>query len=90
MGKKPRLGLYYENELIRKRIEYASARRGISTTAYCTRAIEECLVRDGELGSPEEREKYLAEADKQREVLGPLGIPTSEVTRDPRRKRSNK
>jgi len=49
MGKKPRLGLYYENELIKRRIEHACARRGISTTAYCTRAIEECLVRDGEL-----------------------------------------
>jgi hypothetical protein len=86
MGKKPRLGLYYENELIKKRIEYASARRGISTTAYCTRAIEECLVRDGELGTPEERSDFIAEVDKQRKVLGPLGIPTSEVTRDPKRR----
>jgi hypothetical protein len=86
MGKKPRLGLYYENELIKKRIEYASARRGISTTAYCTKAIEESLVRDGELGTPEERKKFIAEVDKQREILGPLGIPTSEVTRDPRRR----
>jgi hypothetical protein len=86
MGKKPRLGLYYENDLIKRRIEFASARRGISTTAYCTRAIEECLVRDGELGSPEERKKYIDELDKRREVLGPLGIPTSEITRDPKRR----
>jgi hypothetical protein len=86
MGKKPRLGLYYENDLIKRRIEFASARRGISTTAYCTRAIEECLVRDGELGSPEERKKYIDELDKMREVLGPLGMPTSEITRDPKRR----
>jgi hypothetical protein len=88
MGKKPRLGLYYENELIRKRIEYASARRGISTTAYCTKAVEECLVRDGELGTPEERKQFIEEMDKQREGLGPLGIPTTEVTRDPKRRYS--
>jgi hypothetical protein len=86
MGKRPRLGLYYENELIRKRLEFAAARRGISTTAYCTKAIEESLVRDGELGTPEERNKFLAEVDKQRENLGPLGIATSEVTRDPKRR----
>lgn len=86
MGKKPRLGLYYENELIKRRIEFASARRGISTTAYCTRAIEECLVRDGELGSPEERKKYIDELDKKREALGPLGMPTSEITRDSKRR----
>jgi hypothetical protein len=86
MGKRPRLGLYYENEFIRKQIENACARRGISTTAYCTRAVEECLVRDGELGTPEERKKYIDEVDKQRENLGPLGIPTEEVTRDPKRR----
>jgi hypothetical protein len=88
MGKKPRLGLYYENELIRKRIEYASARRGISTTAYCTKAVEECLVRDGELGTPEERKQFIEDVDKARAELGPLGIPTAEVTKDPKRRYS--
>jgi hypothetical protein len=85
MGKRPRLGLYYENELIRKRIENACARRGISTTAYCTRAIEESLVRDGELGTPAEREQFIAEMDKIRSNMGPIGIPTSEVTKRARR-----
>jgi hypothetical protein len=88
MGKRPRLGLYYENEFIKKKIEYAAMRRGISTTAYCTRAVEECLVRDGELGTPEERKEYIEETEKQRENLGPIGIPTAEVTKDPKRRYS--
>ena len=67
MGKKPRLGIYFENEEIKRRLVIAAAKRGISTTAYCTRAIEEQLVRDGALGDLAAKKEYIAKIDKIRE-----------------------
>jgi hypothetical protein len=67
MGKKPRLGLYFENEEIKRRLVIAAAKRGISTTAYCTRAIEEQLVRDGFLGDSDSQKEFIAKVDKIRE-----------------------
>jgi hypothetical protein len=85
MGKRPRLGLYYENEDIKRRLIIAAARRGISTTAYCTQAIEEQLVRDGVLGNPDERKAYLARADKLREEIGPANTLTAKPVKGGRR-----
>jgi hypothetical protein len=67
MGKKPRLGLYFENSEIKRRLVIAAAKRGISPTAYCTRAIEEQLVRDGILGDLTEQKAFIAKIDKIRE-----------------------
>ena len=50
MTRKARLGLYLEDEEIKKQIKIAAARRGVSTTAYCAQAIRERLQRDGEMG----------------------------------------
>ena len=70
MGKKARLGLYFETTEIRRLIIAAAAKQGISPTAYCTRAIEERLVRDGEMGDLAEREAFLAKVDQLREESG--------------------
>jgi len=48
MATKARLGLYLKNEEIKRQIKVAAAKRGMTTTDYCTRAIEERLIRDGE------------------------------------------
>ena len=50
VARKASLGLYLEDEEIKKRIKIASAKRGVSATAYCAEAIEEFLRRDGEIG----------------------------------------
>ncbi|HEX7476065.1 MAG TPA: hypothetical protein VF318_08890 [Dehalococcoidales bacterium] len=74
MGKKARLGLYFETTEIRRLIISAAARQGMSPTAYCTRAIEERLVRDGEMGDVAERKTFLAEMARFREERGIIDV----------------
>jgi hypothetical protein len=66
LGKKARLGLFFETTEIRRLIITAAARQGMSPTAYCTRAIEERLIRDGEMGDPTEREAFLTKMEEIR------------------------
>lgn len=84
--RKARLGLYLEDEEIKKQIKIAAARRGISTTAYCAEAIKERLVRDGEIipqpPGKEAKKALLAEMDRLRQEIGPLGITTTELIKE--------
>ena len=88
MTKKARLGLYLEDEVIRRQIKVAAAKRGMSTTAYCAQAIKERLVRDGEISDKADGNKkaLLARMDRLRQEIGPVGMPTAELVEEGRRR----
>ena len=89
MGKKARIGLYLEDEEIKRQIKVAAARRGMTATDYCARAIEERLMKDGERKTQNEsREKaaFLSRMDKLRRQIGPIGAPTAALVQEGRRR----
>ncbi len=88
MTKKARLGLYLDDEVMRRQIKIAAAKRGMSTTAYCTEAIKERLVRDGEINQTNDgnRKALLARMDRLRQEIGPIGIPAYELIKEGRRR----
>lgn len=86
MTRKARLGLYLENEEIKKQIKIAAARRGISTTAYCAEAIRERLQKDGETGDRVDRLALLSRMDTLRREIGPVGTTTAELVEEGRRR----
>lgn len=93
MVRKARLGLYLEDEEIKKKIKIAAAKRNISTTAYCAEAIKERLVRDGEISdrTDEDKKALLARMDKLKRKIGPLGINVTElIAEGPRRSNRNR
>jgi len=83
-----RLGLYLEDAETKKQIKAAAAKRGMTTTAYCARAIEERLIRDGERNTKEVGKKtaFLSRMDKLRQEIGPVGISTGELVKEGRRR----
>lgn len=88
MNKKARLGLYLEDEAIRRQIKVAAAKRGLSTTAYCAQAIKERLVKDGEIIDKTDGNKkaLLARMDRLRQDIGPVGMLTAELVEAGRRR----
>jgi hypothetical protein len=86
MAKKTRLGLYLEDEEIKKLIKIAAAKRGVSTTVYCAKAIEERLKRDGETGGSADRKALLSRIDRLRKEVGPVGMTTAELVEEGRRR----
>ena len=88
MTRKARLGLYLEDEEIKKQIKIAAARRGISTTAYCAEAIRERLQKDGEMGDKVSKDRLtlLSRMDKLRQEVGPVGTTTAELVEEGRRR----
>ncbi len=86
MAKKTRLGLYLEDEEIKKQVKIAAARRGISTTAYCAQAIEERLRRDGETSGDADRKALLSRIDRLRKEVGPVGMTAAELVEEGRRR----
>jgi hypothetical protein len=86
--RKARLGLYLEDEEIKKQIKIAAAKRGISTTVYCAEAIRERLRRDGEISDKVDRDKVvlLSRMDKLRQEIGPVGTTTAELVEEGRRR----
>jgi hypothetical protein len=86
--KKARLGLYLEDEVIRRQIKVAAAKRGMSSTAYCAQAIKERLVKDGEISDKADGNKkaLLARMDRLRQEIGPVGMPTAELVEEGRRR----
>ena len=89
MTKKARLGLYLEDEEVKKQIKVAAAKRGITATDYCAQAIEERLIRDGER-SAKDRGKdevaLLSRMDKLRQEIGPIGMSIAELVEEGRRR----
>lgn len=88
MAKKARLGLYLEDERIKRQIKIAAAREGISATAYCTEAIEGRLRREGVMSDKLDRGKaaLLSRMDKLRKEIGPIGKSTAELVKEGRRR----
>jgi hypothetical protein len=86
MAKKPRLGLYLEDEKIKKLIKIAAAKRGLSTTVYCTQAIEERLRRDGDYASEADKKVLLSRMDRFREEIGPIGLTSDKLIKEGRRR----
>ncbi len=88
MTRKARLGLYLEDEMLRRQIKVAAAKRGMSATAYCAQAIKERLMRDGEIvdKATENKKVLLAQMEKLRQEIGLIGMPTAELVKAGRRK----
>jgi len=92
--KKARLSLYLEDEEFKRQVKVAAAKRGLAVTDYCTEAIGERLMKDGERSmaksksSNANKEKLglLAQMDKLREGIGPIGSRTSELVEEGRRR----
>jgi len=86
--RKARLGLYLEDEMLRRQIKVAAAKRGMSATAYCAQAIKERLMRDGEIvdKATENKKVLLAQMEKLRQEIGLIGMPTAELVKAGRRK----
>ncbi len=88
MTKRARLGLYLEDEVTRRQIKVAAAKRGLSATAYCAQAIKERLVRDGEISDKTDgnKEALLVRIDRLRQDIGPVGMSTAELVKEGRRR----
>ena len=89
VANKTRLGLYLEDEELKRQIKVAAARRGVTVTNYCARAIEERLIRDGERGIEDQdknRIALLSRIDKLRQETGPIGMSTAELVEHGRRR----
>ncbi len=88
MTRKARLGLYLEDETMRRQIKIAAAKRGMSATAYCAQAIRERLARDGEIidNADERKKAVLARMDRLKEEIGPVGVPAAELVDEGRRR----
>ena len=89
MAKKARLGLYLEDEEIKRQIKVAAAKRGRTVTDYCAGAIEERLIRDGERSAGDaDRNKIalLSHMDKLRQEIGSTGVSAAELVEEGRRR----
>jgi hypothetical protein len=89
VANKARLGLYLEDEEIKRQIKVAAAKRGMTATDYCAQAIEERLMRDGERSTKNEAQDkvaLLSRMDKLRQEIGSIGIPTAELVEEGRRR----
>jgi len=86
--KRARLGLYLEDEVTRRQIKVAAAKRGLSATAYCAQAIKERLVRDGEISDKTDgnKEALLVRIDRLRQDIGPVGMSTAELIKEGQRR----
>jgi hypothetical protein len=86
MAKKARINLYFEDEVIKKQIKIAAAKRGISTTAYCAGAIQERLQRDGEKGNEASNNRLalLVHMDNLRREMGCIDMTTAELVAEGR------
>lgn len=85
MVKKARLGLYLEDEEIKRQIKIAAARRGVSTTSYCTEAIKERLTREGEINDKAAKKLVLSRMDKLSKEIGPIGKTAAGLIKEGRR-----
>lgn len=85
MTRKARIGLYLENEEIKRQIKMVAAKRGISTTAYCAQAIEDRLKRDGEVSGINEKKAFLSRIEKLKKEIGTVET-AAELVKEGRRR----
>jgi hypothetical protein len=86
--KKARLGLYLEDERIKRQIKIAAAKKGISTTVYCEEAIRARLKNEGELNDSidEKKKASIARMNELRQKIGPIGIHAADLVKEGRRR----
>ena len=77
MATRTRLGLYLEDEEVKKKVKIAAAKRGISATVYCAQAIKERLHKDGEIINKADKKALLSRMDRFRKETGVFGETTS-------------
>jgi len=86
-----RLNIYLRPAELREKVRIAAARRNVSLSDYCLRAIHRQLVEDGLLppSAEEQRQHALAAAaalDELRGSIGPIGIPVASLIAEGRRR----
>jgi len=88
MTKKARLGIYLEDDEMKRHVKIAAAKRGTTVTDYCAEAIEERLMRDGEIASERKAkgQTILQRMDELRKDIGPIGMRVSELIDEGRRR----
>ena len=93
MEKRARLSLYLTDDKLRRQIKVAAAKRGLSISDYCVKAIQRQLLDDGEVSVREvyaSREEYKSSLagrmDKLRDEIGPVDIPMTELIKEGRRR----
>ena len=88
MVRKARLGLYLEDEDLKRQIKIAAAKQGISTTKYCTEAVKARLIKEGEtVKTADQRKKaLLGRMNELRDQIGPVGTRSAELVKEGRRR----
>lgn len=94
MMKKARLGIYLDDDEIKKQIKIASVKHGVSITDYCVEAIEERLIKDGEISIAKRKFRktngdklaHLERMERLRKEIGPIGVSASQLVKEGRRR----
>jgi uncharacterized protein (DUF1778 family) len=93
MEKRARLSLYLRDDKFRRQIKVAAAKRGLSISDYCMKAIERQLMQDGELSVRDVfaategyRASVIARMDRLREEIGPVDLSAAELIKEGRRR----
>lgn len=94
LSSRARLNIYLADEDMKRQIKIAAAKRDLSITEYCAKAIEYQLISDGERTNngmqkvkvPKEKLELLARMDKRRKRIGPIGINVTQLIKEGRRR----
>ena len=93
MEKRARLSLYLRDDKLRRQIKVAAAKRGMSISDYCMRAIERQLLQDGELSArdvyasaEDHRASLITRMDRLRGEIGPIDMPVTDLIKEGRRR----
>lgn len=94
--KRVRLNIYIDDEEMRRQVKIAAARRDMTVTEYCKRAIAEQLRREAEVSwakepqppeaSREEKLAIIQRMDEARRRTGPIGVSVTELIKEGRRR----
>ncbi len=84
-----RINIYLNDRDLKTQIKFAAARRGVSISAYCEKAIRNRLVNEGSMDNTkvESRQPELIESAKEaareldqlRHKIGPISVPVRDL-----------
>lgn len=93
MEKRARLSLYLRDDMLRRQIKVAAAKRGMSISDYCMMAIERQLVEDGEVSvkrvfasTAEYKAGLVTRMDRLRDEMGTLDVSVTDLIKEGRRR----
>jgi hypothetical protein len=82
-----RINIYLDDAALKTRLKIAAARRGITISALCVKAIETLLSEEDVNSADTTRARAAAaELDRLREQIGPIGVPVSDLIAEGRRR----